>query len=206
MNISGNATTATTLQTARNINGVSFNGSADITVADSTKLPLAGGTLTDTLIGTTGRFQKNQTAGNYTTAAIWTESYGNTTTGIAFHISGNVGKFLEMRTDGILYWNGDTVIHSGNYNSWTPTLTGTGASGTWGINISGNAATATTAGSITSQANSATITATTAATADRIVLRDSSGDIFVRYGFASYLNMSHGVSGATNDTIYLLVL
>ena len=30
--LSGNATTATTLQTARNINGVSFNGSADITI------------------------------------------------------------------------------------------------------------------------------------------------------------------------------
>ena len=29
----GNASTATTLQTARNINGVSFNGSADITIA-----------------------------------------------------------------------------------------------------------------------------------------------------------------------------
>jgi hypothetical protein len=42
----GNAATATTLQTARTINGVSFNGSADITVADSTKLPLAGGTMT----------------------------------------------------------------------------------------------------------------------------------------------------------------
>ncbi len=33
----GNAGTATKLQTARNINGVSFDGSADITVADSTK-------------------------------------------------------------------------------------------------------------------------------------------------------------------------
>jgi hypothetical protein len=32
-NISGNAATATTLQTARTINGVSFNGSADITIA-----------------------------------------------------------------------------------------------------------------------------------------------------------------------------
>jgi hypothetical protein len=42
----GNAATATTLQTARTINGVSFNGSANITVADSTKLPLAGGTVT----------------------------------------------------------------------------------------------------------------------------------------------------------------
>jgi hypothetical protein len=42
----GNAATATTLQTARTINGVSFNGSTDITIADATKLPLAGGTMT----------------------------------------------------------------------------------------------------------------------------------------------------------------
>jgi hypothetical protein len=33
------------------------------------------------------------------------------------------------------------VLHSSNYNSYSPTLTGTGASGTWGINITGNAAT-----------------------------------------------------------------
>ena len=45
----GNAATATILATARTINGVSFNGSANITVADATKLPLAGGTLTGTL-------------------------------------------------------------------------------------------------------------------------------------------------------------
>jgi hypothetical protein len=37
---------ADTLTTARTINGVSFNGSANITVADASKLPLAGGTVT----------------------------------------------------------------------------------------------------------------------------------------------------------------
>jgi hypothetical protein len=44
--LTGNASTATTLQTARTINGVSFNGAANITVADATKLPLAGGAMT----------------------------------------------------------------------------------------------------------------------------------------------------------------
>lgn len=34
--VSGNATTASTLQTARNINGTSFNGGADITIAAPT--------------------------------------------------------------------------------------------------------------------------------------------------------------------------
>ena len=42
-------------------------------------------------------------------------------------------------------WGDNNLLHSGNYNSYAPTLTGTGASGTWGINISGNAATATNA-------------------------------------------------------------
>jgi hypothetical protein len=46
--VSGNAGTATSLQTARNINGVSFNGTADITItaADSTKVAKAGDTMT----------------------------------------------------------------------------------------------------------------------------------------------------------------
>ena len=35
------------------------------------------------------------------------------------------------------------MLDSGNYNSYSPKLDGTGATGTWGINISGNAATAT---------------------------------------------------------------
>jgi hypothetical protein len=38
-NLSGNAITANTLQNARLINGVSFNGSANITIVDSTKEP-----------------------------------------------------------------------------------------------------------------------------------------------------------------------
>ena len=45
----GNAKTATKLETARTINGVSFDGTANITIADSTKLPIAGGTMTGDL-------------------------------------------------------------------------------------------------------------------------------------------------------------
>ena len=73
-------------------------------------LPLSGGTLTGVIYGPTGRFRKSQTDNNYTTAALWTESYDTTTTGIAFHISGTVGKFLEMRTNGVLYWQNSEVL------------------------------------------------------------------------------------------------
>lgn len=43
-----------------------------------------------------------------------------------------------------------TFVTSANYNSYAPTLTGTGASGSWGINITGSAATLTTARTINS--------------------------------------------------------
>lgn len=37
-------------------------------------------------------------------------------------------------------WNFNNILHAGNYTSYSPTLTGTGASGTWGINVTGTAA------------------------------------------------------------------
>ena len=46
------------LTTAKNINGVAFDGTANITVADSTKLPLAGGTMTNTLTVNTTNNEK----------------------------------------------------------------------------------------------------------------------------------------------------
>jgi hypothetical protein len=85
------------------------------------------------LIATKGRFRRSQTNGNYTTAALWTESYNNTTTGIAFHISGNYGGFLEMRTDRVLYWKGHKV--------WTAETDGSG-SGLDADTVDGNHASA----------------------------------------------------------------
>ena len=53
--VTGNASTATQLQTARAINGVAFNGTQDITITsnDATKVALAGSTMTGylTLVG-----------------------------------------------------------------------------------------------------------------------------------------------------------
>ncbi len=47
--MSGNASTATQLKTARKINNVEFDGSKDITIKDDTKLPLSGGEITGDL-------------------------------------------------------------------------------------------------------------------------------------------------------------
>ena len=69
--------------------------------------------------------------------------------------------------------------------------------GTLNAPVSGNAST------ITNQANSATIGATTTSTADKIVLRDASGNDYRHYGYADYFAMSHAVNtAATTDTIF----
>lgn len=58
-----------------------------------------------------GKFRANDQANNnYTLAALWTQNYNSGPAGIAFHISGNVGKLLEMRTNGVLYWNNSEVL------------------------------------------------------------------------------------------------
>lgn len=51
--------------------------------------------------------------------------------------------FRNTNGSGTTAWS--TMLHSGNFSSYSPGLTGGGASGTWGISISGNAATATAA-------------------------------------------------------------
>lgn len=84
--------------------------------------------------------------------------------------------------------NGNQTLHAGNYTSYSPTLTGGSASGTWGINVTG------TAGSISGFNNP-----TTSATANTIVYRDGSGDIYSRYSLGGYVNTTDdtGTTGMT---------
>lgn len=60
------------------------------------------------------------------------------------HNSTNSTAGLYFRSKNNLAWQNDwkTVLHDGNFNTYSPTLAGTGASGTWGISINGTAATA----------------------------------------------------------------
>ena len=59
---------------------------------------------------------------------------------ISFRQNGTEYGVLSTRGNDNLLWNGNILLHAANYNSYAPTLTGTGASGTWGISISGTAA------------------------------------------------------------------
>ena len=87
-NVTGNTTTATRLATPRNINGVAFDGTANITVqaTDPTKLALSGGSLTGylTLVGApTAPLHAANKAYVDTRLPQYTFTYGNTVYSIA---------------------------------------------------------------------------------------------------------------------------
>lgn len=106
-NLSGNADTATEadraikLSTARTINGVQFDGTANITIADSTKLPVAGGTLTGKLvlnassdISASINFGSSAIAplsGNRVNGDVWA-----TTSGLFYHIQGQTDQVAPI--------------------------------------------------------------------------------------------------------------
>ena len=82
--------------------------------------------------------EKNAIEGNYDT---WLRLNNS------LHYASGVYTPGVMRADGGFYVSGSTVLHTGNYNSYTPTLGGTGASGTWSISVTGSAGSATTSSS-----------------------------------------------------------
>ena len=133
LNIGGNAATATT---ATNWSGSGALGSY---------LPLAGGTMTGQL-----NSQGNQGSGIGTgtggLGAIMVQGNGTNAAFMAFHRPGSYAAYFGLDTDNqwkVGGWSAGAVayvlLHSGNYNSYSPTLTGGNASGTWGINITGTA-------------------------------------------------------------------
>lgn len=92
---------AATLTTARLINGVSFNGSADITVADSTKLPLAGGTLTGALTTAAAAGLGNGNPRSLITGYSG-GNYGQTGYGIAFTTTSDLHNYAI--NDAVSLW------------------------------------------------------------------------------------------------------
>lgn len=127
-NLQGNATTATTLQNARTINGTSFNGSANITTAN-------WGTARTITIGSTGKSVNGSANVSWSlseigaAAASHSHSYlplsGGTMTGTissslstATHLAGNQGKAIINSTASGSGYNMLAKMNSTN-GAWT---------------------------------------------------------------------------------------
>lgn len=144
----GNATSASRLATSRTINGVPFDGSTNIILEDSTRLPLAGGTMTGFI---------TLHADPSTSMQAATKNYVDSKFG--------VGGALPISAGG----TSATTAANARTNLDVPSTTGGGASGVWGISISGLAANTTLVAGRTPSA---------AASANTSVLRDGSADIY----------------------------
>lgn len=149
----GNAATATALQTARTINGVSFDGTANITVADSTKLPLAGGTMTGAITFAAGQtwptFNQNTTG---TAAAI----AGGAANQLVYQSGSGVSTFVTAPTvtDTYLKWNGTTF-------TWA-TVSGGGSGTVTSVDVSGGTTGLTTSGGPITSSGTITLAGTLA--------------------------------------------
>ena len=112
--ISGNAGTATLadeatiLANTRNINGVAFNGSTNITIADATKLPLAGGTLTGAIL-----IQQSGSTGLVTERTGGTGSFINLKDNAGSVFIGGVNSEFVVQTPGSSYSNKLTISSGG---------------------------------------------------------------------------------------------
>jgi hypothetical protein len=129
--ITGNAATATALQTARNINGVSFNGTADITVT------AAAGTLTGTTLASNVVSSSLTSVGTLANLTV-TNTITGSVSGSSGSTTGNAATATALQTA--------RTINGVSFNG-TADITVTAAAGT----LSGNTlASGVTASSLTS--------------------------------------------------------
>ncbi|KAB0668931.1 hypothetical protein F6V30_13925 [Oryzomonas sagensis] len=122
--ITGNAGTATALQTPRNINGVAFNGTADITVTDSTKVPTATTINGHALTSNVTISASDLTTGTLPHAQLPTLASGDIPNNAA-NTTGSAAKLATSR-------NINGVAFDGSANIQTATsATSDYATGTW---------------------------------------------------------------------------
>lgn len=123
---SGNAATTTKLETARTINGVPFDGTANITLAagETGRLPLTGGTLT-------GRFAISYVAPAapaYNTSHMEISSGGANPPSISLHRPGYTATVITHTGDGINVFGTDGVtkasVSASAFNGATCNLSG----------------------------------------------------------------------------------
>lgn len=68
---------------------------------------------------------------------------GNVIGNVTGNVTGNSGTTSQTNFTNLTI-GGSQVLDAANYNTYAPTLTGTGASGTWGISVTGSAVSSTT--------------------------------------------------------------
>ena len=156
--ISGNAATATTASNSTNLGGsaAAYYNHRGYTVADNYLggyYVSGGGEKPNNAIFGSGKLKvamlsgTNLGFGGTWNDVLWMSTYNGGDVKPSYAIVGDKFSdelyFSRQDYDSASWGTGRRLLHSGNYNSFAPTLTGTGASGTWGINVTGAAGSTT---------------------------------------------------------------
>jgi len=163
ISVSGNAATATTAVSATSATSATFLNSSNYI----NRCGSAGNANTDFQNTPAGSVRHNGDDSNLTNSPGGTwwfyDNYRHSNssnywgTQIAWGWEDNANRLATRNITGGTFGGWVYYLNSANYNSYSPTLTGTGASGTWSINVTGNAG-----GSSTScSGNAATVTGIT---------------------------------------------
>lgn len=177
----GNANTATKLKTARTINGVAFDGTANITIADSTKLPIAGGTMTGDLT-----LKGNPTADlmaatkKYVDDSVASAGGGDVlAAGNNSFTGANIFQNLVTMVGGVVFTSGTTTLAWKNATQIVATINAS--------TYTGNSATATKLA--TARTITANLASSTAGSFD--------GSANITVGVTGTLPIANGGTGAT---------
>ena len=110
---------------------------------NSYALPLTGGAVSGNVtFGSLLKIGTDNTdwaTGNYLRGSTNHLVIGVQSGGTLYANYGNNSGTLRLYGASLLVNDTYNLLHSGNYNSYSPTLTGGGASGTWSINVTGSA-------------------------------------------------------------------
>lgn len=166
--LSGNATTATTLATARTINGVSFNGSANITITAANPFALTNGSyltgsafdgsgavtwaVDATTTNTGNKVVVRDTSGNFSAGTITANLVGNASTAATLQTARNINgtsfngsadiTITANTTNALTFNNGGAGVVSGSTFNGSGAVTVSyntvGAPSTGGANATGN--------------------------------------------------------------------
>jgi hypothetical protein len=138
--ISGNAATATTAGALTSMNISQFTNNSGYITSDSTKLPLAGGTLTGDLRFNNSGYGRIAFTDNYHGLILRgnpNNATGDITAGDVTSLVQHSGDFRFYRTNGSInevyfqvnatapYWRGNVIYHAGNIPTWNQNTTGT---------------------------------------------------------------------------------
>lgn len=124
--------------------GISVTGSS-AGLTDNSAWMLSRGSVAEASIdsATSNGFYVINRTGHSTSVLTWNAGGSTGPVQLDFYYSGTMQ--FRNKTDSTTWTAWKTVLTSSNYTSYSPSLTGSGASGTWGISVSGSAASATDA-------------------------------------------------------------